>query len=119
VDAREQERVRTEQFAADAAHELRTPVAAILGYADLYRSGGIDPTEPDRLAEVFGRIGHEGERLRDLVESLLLLNRLDQGAEHLGGESDLEAVSAAAAADSMTIDHRHPIVIDTHGPAWA
>ena len=112
VAERDLAQLRTQQFAADAAHELRTPVTAVLGYAQLYRSGGVPPQQLDR---VFGRIEHEAKRLRDLVEGLLVLNRLDQpvaGADTGVEDLDLAGMTdlcAAAAADSMTIDRTHEI----------
>lgn len=115
---REDAQVRTQQFAADAAHELRTPVTAILGYADLYQRGGLKGDT--RLDEVFGRIHHEAGRLRDLVEGLLVLNRLDRGADAKESEIfDVVAVCASAAADSMTIDPTHPVVIEAEQPVAA
>lgn len=119
VAERAEQQRRTEQFSADAAHELRTPVAAIAGYADLYHQGGIGPADAARLDEVFGRIGREAERLADLVESLLVLNRLDHTGPGADGASDLAAIAVAVAADSMTIDPRHPVTVQADGPQWA
>ena len=73
---REESQARLEQFVADASHELRTPVAAIRGYAELYRRGGIAAGEP--LDRAMARIEGESERMGSLVEDLLLLARLDQ-----------------------------------------
>jgi two-component system OmpR family sensor kinase len=64
------------RFIADASHELRTPVAAIAGFADLYRQGAIGAGQLD---EVMRRIGQEASRMRGLVEDMLLLARLDEG----------------------------------------
>ena len=64
------------RFIADASHELRTPVAAIAGFTDLYRQGAI---QPEQLADLMRRIGQEAARMRGLVEDLLLLARLDEG----------------------------------------
>ncbi len=119
VEDRTRAQERTERFAADAAHELRTPVAAVLGYTDLYRSGGIDPTDHDRLDEVFDRLAGEATRLRDLVDSLLFLDRLDQHGDDAGGVTDLADVAATVAADSMTIDPGHPVSVDAPGRVWA
>jgi two-component system OmpR family sensor kinase len=65
------------QFVADASHELRTPVATVRGYAELYRSGGLD--ERARLDDAMRRSEQEAERMSRLVDDLLLLARLDQG----------------------------------------
>lgn len=110
-------RLRTEQFADDAAHELRTPVTAIAGYAGLYRAGGI--VDSDRLSQVFDRIDHEARRLGNLVEDLLTLNRLDHHNTGVAPSTDIVPLTASAAADSMAIDHRHPVTIDAPDHAWA
>jgi len=89
---------------------MRTPVTAILGYAQLHRQGGLGPTDVDAA---FRRIEHEATRLKNLVEALLVLNQLDQGARSASlGVTDCAEVCAEAAADSMTISPAHPITID-------
>ncbi|MFJ2769238.1 sensor histidine kinase [Streptomyces sp. NPDC087300] len=65
-------RLRTErQFTADVAHELRTPVGGLLAAADLLPSGETEDLLRARVRD-----------LRDLVEDLLEISRLDAGAEH-------------------------------------
>lgn len=63
------------RFVSDASHELRTPTAAIRGYAELSRMGGVPE---DRREEVMGRIETEATRMGNLVEDLLTLARLDE-----------------------------------------
>ena len=58
---RNEQKVR--QFVSDASHELRTPLAAIRGYGELYRMGGVPP---ERVEEVMGRIESEATRMVDL-----------------------------------------------------
>jgi two-component system OmpR family sensor kinase len=89
---------RLRRFIADASHELRTPVAAIRGFADLYRAGGLD--EPGVLADAMRRIGGESVRMAGLVEDLLLLARLDEGRPLEARPVDLSAVLRDAAFDT-------------------
>ena len=76
-DASEQQMRR---FIADASHELRTPMAAIRGYAELYRSGAI--TGAEDTAAAMRRIEDEATRMGVLVEDLMTLARLDAGQRH-------------------------------------
>lgn len=71
---REAERLR--RFASDASHELRTPIAAIVGYAELYRDGGVQSQEA--LDRAMARIAEASERAGRLIEDLLALARLDR-----------------------------------------
>jgi two-component system OmpR family sensor kinase len=64
------------QFIADASHELRTPLTSVLGFAELYRIGAVEPGAP--LDDAMGRIEAEAARMGILVDDLLLLARLDQ-----------------------------------------
>jgi two-component system, OmpR family, sensor kinase len=75
---REAAQDRLRRFVADASHELRTPLTSIQGYAELYRLAD-DPDEVD-LQLILGRIEVESGRMRELVEDLLALARLEEGA---------------------------------------
>jgi heavy metal sensor kinase len=67
---------RLQRFTADASHELRTPLAAIrsIGETVLHTSDGSCDCR-----EAIGSILEESDRLRQLVDSLLLLSRADAG----------------------------------------
>ncbi|MGW8397043.1 ATP-binding protein [Streptomyces lydicus] len=68
---------RLRHFAADASHELRTPVANVRGHAELaLRHKGPVPGEVRRSLD---RIQAESERMSRLVDDLLLLARIDAG----------------------------------------
>jgi two-component system OmpR family sensor kinase len=95
------------RFVADASHELRTPLAAILGYAQLHQDGMAD--SPEQVDVSMARIAGEGERMRQLVEELLLLAQLDHGRPADPGPVDVGELVAAAVLDAGAIDPSHPI----------
>src|SRR5215203_921774 len=72
-----------ERFVADASHELRTPLTAIRGNVDVLlrqaRLGGrgLDPTD---LTTALDDIRRESDRMRRLLDDLLLLARADADA---------------------------------------
>lgn len=72
---REESEAQLRQFVADASHELRTPVAAISGYAQLLARQNLG----EQAGDAVGRIERESHRLADLVSDLILLARLDAG----------------------------------------
>lgn len=72
---REESEAQLRQFVADASHELRTPVAAISGYAQLLARQNLG----EQAGDAVGRIERESQRLADLVSDLILLARLDAG----------------------------------------
>jgi two-component system OmpR family sensor kinase len=97
------------RFVADASHELRTPLAAILGYAQLHQDGMAD--SPEQVDHAMARIAAEGERMRQLVEELLLLARLDHGRPADPAAVDVGGLVDAAVADARTIDPSRPITL--------
>jgi two-component system OmpR family sensor kinase len=99
---RQANEAKMRRFIADASHELRTPLAAVSGYAELYREGAL--STPEAVAGAMGRIEGESHRMRDLVDDLLTLARLD-GERPLHLDSvDLAVLAADAAQDARTID---------------
>ncbi|NEC84824.1 HAMP domain-containing sensor histidine kinase [Streptomyces sp. SID12501] len=70
-----EERLRS--FAADASHELRTPVASVRGHAELalLHPGPVPP----KVVRALERIEAEAARMGEMVDDLLLLARLDAG----------------------------------------
>jgi signal transduction histidine kinase len=64
------------RFMADAAHELRTPLAVLRGHADVALQS---PRERDDYADTLRRVSREAARLADIVERMLLLARADAG----------------------------------------
>jgi len=93
------------RFVADAAHELRTPVTRLLGELDLALRQPRD-AEAYRRALAQGR--REAARLRELVDALLTLARLDagQGRDHeeQGAEHVSAVVLSALAAERGALD---------------
>ncbi len=69
---------RQQQFTADAAHELRTPVSVILMHAE---NGLAVECEHSDHREAFEACQRSAQRMRRLTESLLELSRLDADLE--------------------------------------
>jgi signal transduction histidine kinase len=74
------------RFLADASHELRTPVTALLGNVEFAARHGAD-------AEVIEELQRDARRLARLVDDLLALERAG-GAVDSGGPVDLGEVVA-------------------------
>lgn len=91
---------RMTRFVSDASHELRTPLAAIRGYGELYRMGGVPP---ERTKEVMGRIESEATRMGRLVEDLLQLARMDQMRPLEMLEVDLCEIAQEALTDMRAL----------------
>ena len=108
-DQRTASEARLRQFIADASHELRTPVTTIRGYAELYRTGGLD--DPEQLAQAMRRTEQESVRMGSLVEDLLLLARLDQGRKLETGAVDLGVLAVDAVSDARAVDPARPITV--------
>ena len=77
------------RFVSDASHELRSPLAVIRQHAELAHAHPAT-TSIDELAEV---VSDEGLRLQGIVESLLLLARLDEGAGTIHEPIDLDDIA--------------------------
>jgi two-component system OmpR family sensor kinase len=113
-DERTQSEERLRQFVADASHELRTPVATIRGYAELYRTGGL--ADRTGLDDAMRRTEQESIRMATLVDDLLVLARLDQSRPLATDDLDLSVLAEDAAHDARAIDPQRPVTAVTDGP---
>lgn len=81
------------EFTANVSHELKTPLHSISGCAELMKNGLVKPEDTVRFA---GQIYSEAQRLINLVEDIIRLSRLDEGAEDMQRERiDLYALSGS------------------------
>jgi signal transduction histidine kinase len=67
---------RERGFLADASHELRTPLSLLRAEVELALEA---PHTNDEFLAALRSIGEETDRLSQLAEDLLLLNRIDEG----------------------------------------
>ncbi|AEW99737.1 sensor histidine kinase [Streptantibioticus cattleyicolor] len=117
---------RMRRFFADAGHELRTPLAGIKGYTDLYRMVAA-PTRRD-IDRTMTRIAEESARLARLVEDMLLLAGLDEDAHRPWADAprhpafpldlapmDLRTLAADALHDVRALDAGRPVTLTGPG----
>jgi two-component system, OmpR family, sensor kinase len=103
--ARQASETKVRQFVADASHELRNPLAAIRGYAELTRRDREQlPTE---AAYAMSRVESEADRMSHLVEDMLLLARLDSGPDLDLQPCDLSEVVINAVSDARAAGPDH------------
>ena len=84
------ERLNSEQmrreFSANVSHELKTPLQGIIGSAELLESGLAKPEDAPRFV---GHIRKEASRLVSLIEDIIRLSQLDEGATLPAEDVDL------------------------------
>jgi two-component system, OmpR family, sensor kinase len=112
--AQKESEARLRQFLADASHELRTPLTSIQGFAELFRLGVAN--EHVDTDVIMRRIEEESERMRVLVDELLLLARLDERRDVEPADVDLAVLAADACSDAVAVDPDRPITLDAPRP---
>jgi heavy metal sensor kinase len=113
----EQSFAQMRRFTADASHELRTPLTAIRSVGEV---GLRAPRDEQAYREIIGNMLEEVDRLRHLVEGLLMLSRADAGYVKLTPEPvDLAALAREVAhhlgvlaeekQQSLTVEAMKPV----------
>ena len=102
------------QFAADASHELRSPLTVLGGYVDVLGRGEIDPGTKDRTLVAMRR---EIDRLSRLSADLLLLTQLEAGGSRLAPRPvDLGVLIEDIGAAATVIGPDRRVEIVRNGP---
>lgn len=111
------ERMRDE-FLSVAAHELRTPITTIKGYAQLldrWTPGGHEPRE----GKAFKILNHQSDRLSALVQELLEVSRLQLGRLELRRRRfELGARVGEVVERMRGVSPRHRFVLHQEGPVF-
>ena len=80
VTERENSEQMRREFTANVSHELRTPLHSISGYAELLKNGMVKSGDVKPVAT---KIYDEAQRMVRLVEDIINLSHLDEGAEDM------------------------------------
>ena len=84
VTEKEQGEQMRREFTANVSHELKTPLTAISGMAEIMKNGIVKPEDVTGFAD---DIYKESQRLIRLVEDIIHLSRLDEGGTGLERQS--------------------------------
>lgn len=100
-----------QEFTANVTHELKTPLAAISGYAELMEAGMANDTDIKRFS---GEIRKSAARLLTLINDIIKLSQLDAGnaSEVLDivniaeiAEDSVEMLSLGASKNQISIKY--------------
>lgn len=104
VSERENAELMRREFTANVSHELKTPLHSISGYAELLKNGLVQPEDVNRFV---GKIYTEAQRMIKLVDDIIRLSRLDEGAENMKWE-EIELLELAESTKrSLEVEAAH------------
>jgi signal transduction histidine kinase len=100
------------QFLASMTHEFRTPLNAIIGYADILVAGMAGKLS-DRQTDISGHIRHNSKRLLGMINNVLDMAKIEAGRVevHVGPVSP-RGVIEDMVGGMRSLTHRHNISLD-------
>jgi len=113
TEKQEREALRRE-FTANVSHELKTPLTAISGYAEIMANGVARLEDAPEFSE---KIYHEAQRLMALVNDLLLLSGLEENTRLAKAPVDLLALAEEAVRRLATKAADHDVTLAVSGEA--
>jgi PAS domain S-box-containing protein len=102
VDELKKAEVKKDEFISVTAHEFKTPLTAIRGFAELLNGGKVDE---DARKKYLGIMIQETKRLARLVTDILDLSRMDLGTFKL----NLESVPLGELVDGVCSEMQIPL----------
>ncbi len=103
------------EFTANVSHELKTPLHVISGYAELLQNGMV---KPEDAAPFAGKIYDGAQQMGKLLEDIMRLSHLDEGARDMQFEdTDLYELARAAAAELAPAAEKAGVTLTVEGRA--
>lgn len=113
ITEREKAEQMRREFTANVSHELKTPLQSIYGSAELLTDGMVKPEDVPRFS---GRILAESKRMIALVEDIIKLSRLDEGARELPREeTDLYTLACQTVQELTPIAQAADVTLEITG----
>lgn len=84
VTERENAEQMRREFTANVSHELKTPLHTISGCAEMLEQGGVRPEDQKKFVHL---IYTQAQRMITLVQDILYISHLDEGAVDMNRES--------------------------------
>lgn len=102
-----------QEFTANVSHELKTPLTAISGYAELIANG---MTSGEDTAHFANEIYRSSERLQNLINDIIKLSELDDNDLQLEFEEiDLLEEARSCASNLQVSAQKHDVSIQVFG----
>jgi len=115
------ERLRAE-FLAMVSHELRAPLTSIKGAAATVKGSSM-PLDSVEVSQFFSLIEDQADHMRDLINDLLDMTRIEAGTLSVTPEpTDLASIIDQARSAFLSGGHRHIIDVEAAPslpPVWA
>lgn len=101
------------EFTSNVSHELKTPLTTIFGVSDMLQSGMVKPEDIHSFAET---IHSESGRMITLIDDIIKLSQLDEGAITAEREDvDLYALAGLVVARLAPMADKNDISIEVTG----
>lgn len=101
------------EFSANVSHELKTPLMAISGYAEIISRNMV---KKEDIPEFADRIYKEATRMTTLIEDIIKLSRLDEQSDMMPFEAvDLNRVTEEVVDSLQTVARQRKITITVDG----
>ncbi len=102
-----------QEFSANVSHELKTPLTSILGYAQLIENG---MAKKDEIIRFAGEIHRNADRLLTLINDIIRLSELDEGAgETEYTDIDLFEIAQACVKNLKNASRQHNVTVKLRG----
>jgi two-component system, OmpR family, phosphate regulon sensor histidine kinase PhoR len=106
VSKLEKRRLMKQQMTSNIAHELKTPVATVLGYLETLQHNSITPEKKGYFIE---KAHAQARRLSDLIEDISTLNKIEEAGDNYDFKAVLlaEVVSEVEEQLKLKLDEQH------------